>query len=185
MSKRLSLVDFGPVALPIHSSQDGFEVALTASASRSEDAMKFQHLIDNASGRSISEEGSEFTGSNNQTIYPGSRISPGNAKVNALACLRLASSIAASTEKIAARVELTLNPDFLPQSRLSIERTSDGLCFDLQVQDANLRDEISQDLDTIVNSIGVHLQASVQLRLFSESNPLPVKQASWRPGGIA
>ena len=182
MSKRPALVDFGPVSLPVHSLQDSWDSAQVTSSVRDEDAQKLQRLIADDAGRSASI-GNDEMGSTIQTaIHPRILGSHMNSGANALHCLRLAASIAASSTSIATRVELTLNPTMLPQSSLIVERTDDGLCFDLHVQLPDLLDDLSLDLQAIAGSIGSHLQLPVKLRLFGHSPPILVKVATWGSG---
>jgi hypothetical protein len=184
MSKRPSLVDFGPVALPGHPLQDGWEAPLSASLSQSVDALKLQRLIAENQDGHASKEFDELAVTEYPSIHQGLRASQGNKNPDVLTCLRLVASIAASTAPVATRVELTLSPEFLPQSSLSVERTCDGLCFDLHVQHPHVIDELSRDLAAIASSVGMHLQIPVKLRLFSKSPPALTKEANWRYGCI-
>lgn len=185
MNKRSMPVDFGPIALELNTLHDGWQAAGPGASSRREDAIRLQRLL-----RGASDEGAnagEVEGLEGRQICPGHTgisLPPGQAPDRVASCLKQASSVAAATSNIATRVELSLSPDLLPRTSLSVEKSREGFRFDLRVSDAQARDGLMQNLETIVADVGKHLQEPISLRLFDGSMTAPCRVAVWRPGGL-
>lgn len=183
MSNRVPLVDFGPVALPVNALNDGCLQEAMDMSSRREDAIKLQRLIREAPFDGQAETSPELSVTVGDPYGYGNALPAGQWGANAADCLKLASSVASVTVRIASRVELTLSPALLPGSMLCVEKTTWGVRFDLHASDEKILGDLSQQLGEIVRNVGEHLQTRVEVRLYHGSGFLPLAEAGWHPGG--
>ncbi len=185
MSKRVPLVDFGPVALPVNALNDGCLQTAIDMSSRRDDAIKLQRLIREAPSDDQAGTNRELTVTVGDPYGCGHSMPAGQWGVAAADCLKLASSVASATARIASRVELTLSPALLPGSKLCVEKTTWGVRFDLHVSDEKVVNDLSQQLGEIASNVGEHLQTRVELRLYYGPGFLPLAEAGWDLGGGA
>lgn len=184
MSKRSLPVDFGPITLEVNAWHDGWEAPSPAASTHRDDAMRLQRLLQGADGGSAGAgEGDDMASRQIRPGQTGNSPLPGHDFYSVVSCLKQASSVAAATANMATRVELSLSPDLLPRSSLSVEKSPEGVRFDLRVSDTEVLEGLARNLMTMAADVGKHLQEPVSLRLFGGSMTSPCKVAVWHPSG--
>lgn len=182
MNKRTLSVDFGPLTLPVNGAQDSWEPAFASGGVSERDALSLQRLMKRDEAAVMSPSEGDIPAAGGSPGHGGYRLSNWQGIANAVKCLKLASSIAEATAKVANRIELQLNEHFFAGSSLSVGKSAYGLEFELRVVDPESLDQLRVALDAIASEVGTHLQVAVALRLFSGSDALLIKEAGWPPG---
>ncbi len=185
MSKRAPWVDFGPVALPVSDAgQDSWHPPGIFASPTPGDALKLKRLLQVGAGDS-GDPPDESTAADNASNAGIQSLAPGQEAGNAMTCLRLAASISTAATRIAARIELQLDPDWLPDARLVIEKERGELRFDLCIGDLRALECLSGQLQSMANQLGRQLQRPLTLRLLDAKGSEPVREVCWHQGSVA